>query len=97
LDAYREGILLSGLTFEKPVTVTIQYSDADVAGLDPKSLVLQYWTGSMWEDAACGPYVHHPEEKWLAVPICHLSRFALFGESTGVKHRVYLPLVVRSH
>ena len=45
----------------------------------------------MPKDAACGAYERHPDEKWLAVPICHLSRFGLFGHS-----RVYLPEVVMS-
>jgi hypothetical protein len=97
LEAYRDGALLSGLAFDLPVTVTIQYSDADVVGLDPASLLLERWTGSTWEDAACGPYDRHPEENWLAVPVCHLSRFALFGEPAEVRHSVYLPLVVRNH
>ena len=93
LDAYRSGSLLSGFTFSVPVTITLHYADADVAGLDEDSLVLEYWNGSAWGDAACGAYDRHSDENWLAVPICHLSRFALFGER---EYLIYLPLVMRN-
>ena len=90
LDAYQDGSLLPGFAFSVPVTVTLHYTEADIAGLDEDSLVLEYWSGSGWVDAACGSYDRHPDEDWLAAPICHLSRFALFG-----KYTVYLPLVLR--
>jgi uncharacterized repeat protein (TIGR01451 family) len=94
LEAYRSEALLPGFTFSIPVTITIYYTDTDVAGLDENMLVLEYWNGSTsaWEDAACGSYKRHPEGNWLSVPICHLSRFGLFGPI----HQVYLPLVMRN-
>ena len=94
LDVYQGGVLQSGFTFSVPVTITLHYTDADVAGLDEGTLMLEHWneSTSAWQDAACGPYDRHPGENWLAVPICHLSRFALFG-----KHTVYLPLALRNH
>ena len=46
-----------------------------------------------WQDAACGPYERNADENWVSVPICHLSRFALFADEL---HAVYLPLVLRS-
>jgi hypothetical protein len=93
LDAYRGDLLLPGLTFSVPVTITLHYTDTDVAGLDEDRLVLEYWNGStaLWEDAACGLYDRYPGANWLAVPICHLSRFALFGKG----YMVYLPVVLR--
>jgi hypothetical protein len=93
LDAYRNGSLLSGFTFIVPVTITLQYTDADIAGLDEDSLMLEYWGGSAWVDAACGAYDRHPDGNWLAVAICHLSQFALFGER---EYLIYLPLVLRN-
>jgi hypothetical protein len=92
LEAFREGALIPGFVFSAPVTITIHYSDADVAGVDEESLALTYWTGSEWEDAACGTVAREIEENWLAVPICHLTEFGLLGET----RRVYLPLVVRA-
>jgi hypothetical protein len=96
LDVYRDGMYLSSsLSLSVPATVTIHYNYTDVVGLDETSLLLESWNEptSTWEDAACGPYDRHPDEDWLSVPICHLSRFALFGE-TG--YTIYLPLVVRN-
>jgi len=95
LEAYRGGALLPGFTFSIPVTITIYYTDTDVAGLDENTLVLEYWndSASAWEDAACGSYKRHPEGNWLSVPINHLSRFGLFGPI----YQVYLPLILRSY
>jgi hypothetical protein len=92
LDAYQDGELLPGLTFSVPVTITIHYSDADLGGMDESMLRLQRWNQGLWawEDAACGAYDRQPEANWLAVPICHLSRFGLFG-----KYRVHLPVVLK--
>jgi hypothetical protein len=95
LEAFQNGTLVPGLVFAQPVTVTIHYSDADVAGLDEESLTLTYWTDSMWQDAACGPAERHLAENWLAVPICHLSQFGLLGEKRAFA--IYLPLVQRNY
>jgi hypothetical protein len=96
LDVYRDGVYLSSsLSLSVPATVTIHYNYTDVVGLDETSLLLEYWDEptSAWEDATCGPYDGHPDEDWLSVPICHLSRFALFGRAA---YTIYLPLVVRN-
>lgn len=96
LDVYKDGAhLSSSLSLSVPATVTIHYNYTDVVGLDETSLLLEFWNEPMsaWEDAACGPYDRHPDEDWLSVPICHLSRFALFGET---RYTIYLPLVVRN-
>jgi hypothetical protein len=93
LDVYRDRNYLSaGLVLPDAATFTVHYTDTDVAGLDEDSLVLERWNEdtTAWEDAACGPYDRHPDENWLAVPVCHLSRFGLFG-----KYTVYLPLMLR--
>jgi len=79
LEAYQEGERRSGDVFQTPITITLHYSDTDVAGLDENTLTLDYWNGSNWEYTACGPYDRHPDENWLSVPICHLSEYALFG------------------
>jgi hypothetical protein len=99
LDAYQNGTLQQDFAFVQPVTVTIEYTDADVAGIGEDSLTLLYWDGAsgQWVDAAstCTPpsaYDRHPETNWLAVPICHLSQFALFGNQ---QHSLFVPLVRR--
>jgi hypothetical protein len=74
----------TSLDFEEPVTVTIHYSDADLLGVDEGSLILYYWTGSAWVDAAttCSPasqYVRDTVNNVLQLEICHLSEFAVGG------------------
>lgn len=101
LEVYRDGELLSGFAFSLPITVTLHYTDTDVADLDEDTLLLAYWNEdtSEWKDAinTCTPplaYDRHPNANWVAVPICHLTRFALVGREEYV---VYLPLVLRNH
>jgi parallel beta-helix repeat protein len=98
LDAYQGETLRAGFVFSKPVTITIHYDEGDIGGVNEDTLVLEYWDEgtSGWVDAVatCIPasvYDRHPDEDWLALPICHLSRFALFGEG---QRDVYLPLVL---
>jgi hypothetical protein len=92
LDAYQEGQFIEeGLNFAVPITITFYYSDSEIIGLDEDSLLLERWdeTTQKWIDAACGPYGRHPKENWLAVPICHVSRFALVEEG----YIVFIPLL----
>jgi len=99
IGTFRDGHPLSGLTFSKPVTVTIHYSDQDVRVVsDESQLALWWWTGGGWEDAAntCDPpsaYNRDLANRVLSVPICHLSLFGLFGPT----HQMYLPLILRHH
>jgi hypothetical protein len=70
--------------FLRPVNITIEYSNADVVGLDENNLLLLYWTGSEWEDAATTctpalPYIRNTAANTIQVAICHLSRFGLAG------------------
>lgn len=92
LNAYQDQTLLEGFVFNVPISVTIQYTDQAVEGLIESALTLEYWDGTAWLDAACGPYERHPEDNWLRVPICHLSQFALFGND---KYMIYQPIILR--
>ena len=61
------------------------------------TLTLDYWAGSGWADAAatCTPvsaYDRHPEENRLALPVCHLTEFAMFSAGG---YEIYLPLIAR--
>ncbi len=79
-----DQLALSSTVFDQPVTVIIYYSDSDVQGIDESNLILYYWTGSAWADAAttCSPtstYTRDINNNVLQVEICHLSQFALGG------------------
>jgi hypothetical protein len=99
----RGSAWLPGFTFNRPVTVTIHYSDQDVRVItDEHQLFLGWWTGDEWVDAfstcdphgsgALAPYLRDRERNVVGVPICHLSRFGLFGPT----RRLVLPLVMRA-
>lgn len=104
LDAYRNGsVLIPGFRFAKPVTITIYYSNTNVAGIAEDSLRLYYWAGSAWEDAAatCTPpsaYANDPARNMLRVPICHLSRYGMMGRSAEPPPSwpILLPLILRN-
>jgi len=71
-------------SFQTPYTVTLNYSDENILGLDENSLFLYYWntTTNAWEDAAstCAPtstYLRSPANNSLKIKICHLTEFAL--------------------
>jgi PKD repeat protein len=91
LNFYLNGSPLEGFIFQKPVTVTIQYNDEDVIGLDEHALALLYFDGEKWVDASCGLYNRQPSQNYLSVPICHLSQFGLFGNE---RHTLYLPITI---
>jgi hypothetical protein len=77
--------------FGRPLTITVTYSDSDVAGMHRETLRL--WTRSGPE----GPWARLGEPARvmsgaLQFTTTHFSQFALFGEG---KYRCVLPLVVR--
>lgn len=101
LDAYWDGALRTGFTFRRGVTVTVQYSDTDVADLAEGTLRLYYWNAraTAWIDAAttCTPpsrYRRSVERNVIQVPICHLSRYSMQGAQPGAG--LYVPLIIRN-
>jgi len=78
LDAYQGGTLVPSFVFSKPVTITIHYSDGDVAGLDENMLTLLYWNGSAWASDGISVVERNPAQNYIVVTITHLSEFALF-------------------
>jgi len=92
LDVYQEGELLPGLSLNVPVTVSIEYSQVDLVGVEEPTLELLVRDGDSWQSAACGDSVRDLEQNRLQVPICHFSEFGLFGER---RPATYLPLISR--
>lgn len=83
--------------FSEPVTVTLQYDDADIRGVLEDQLYLYTWDGTAWVDIVsdCGwppsAYERDLAVNRVTVPLCHASQFALVGGT----HNAYLPLVLR--
>ena len=97
MDAYRGGALLPGFTFQKMVTLTVEYSDADVSGLDEETLALYRWAGSGWEEIGTRPpetYTLDVENNLLTAYLRSFSRFSTMGVRGG--HPIFLPLVLRN-
>jgi hypothetical protein len=87
LNAYRFGTPVG--QFNHPLTITMNMTDAHVAGL--KRETLQVWT----RQGPAGPWsVHGAPVRAMSGTVTftttHLSEFALFAEP---KYRAYLPLV----
>jgi ELWxxDGT repeat protein len=96
LDAYQGGVKLDSFSFQKPITVTLTYADADVAGLAEGTLKLYHKSGGEWVDAAtsCTPastYMRDSAQNQVTLAVCHLTEFGLFGS----RSQVYVPLTVR--
>jgi peptide/nickel transport system substrate-binding protein len=87
-----DGTFLPDLTLNNPVIVTIDYNAQTSGYLIEDSLTLFRWNGTAWVDAACGPYTRDAANNRLQVPVCHLSRFGLGGDS----YDVFLPLISRN-
>jgi parallel beta-helix repeat protein len=94
LEGYRNGQLLRSLVLVKPVTVTIQYTDDDMTGLDESTIELRYWNGHSWSLEGISVTGHDIEANELVASVQHLSEFAIFAQ---FKNRIYLPVVLRSY
>jgi hypothetical protein len=102
LNAYQGGVLQPGFAFNLPMNVTIDYTEAGVAGIDEATLVLMYWNGSAWVDVAttCSPnstYTRDAANNTLSIGVCHLTEFGLFGEELVIPTTptLYFPLLAR--
>lgn len=101
LDEESDGGYPPNLTLAKQAMVTIEYSDADVVGVDENSLRLFIWDweNRLWLDAEDGcetavtPQLN-TETNTFTTEICQTGRYALFGVPQ-VEFTVYLPVIMR--
>ena len=98
ITAIKDGEPVDGYVFQAPVTIRVDYTDEQVAGLDEDSLRLYFWDEATedWLDSAqtCDPlstYTRNPGENWFSVSICHLTQFAVFGEIQAEGFSIFLP------
>jgi maltose-binding protein MalE len=86
--------LLPDLIFSHPVTITLQYRDEDVVGMDEGALILYNydWSTNSWVDAdPCGGYLRDPENNILQARVCHFSDYAVFDWVS----KNFLPSIIR--
>jgi hypothetical protein len=90
LSAFLNGSLLTPYGFDEPVAVVLDYEAAD---FDPDTILLVYWDGAEWVDAAetCAPL-----RASAATELCATGDFALVGQPlAAASYQQYLPLVIR--
>jgi hypothetical protein len=94
LNAFRFGEPVR--EFSRPLTITMNYTDTDVAGLKRETLRLWTRTGLKGPWAILGEPAQVMSGSavlpTLTFTTMHLSQFALFGEG---EHAVYLPVILR--
>ncbi len=73
--------LSEGFAFLEPISVTLYYTDTEVAGLDITTLSLQKWQDDAWQDALCAgcTYGRYPEAHKLVAPVRQLYPFGMFA------------------
>jgi len=70
-------------TFAQPVSISFNYSDSDVQGLDESTLRVYYWDGNAW--VLAGGTVDVDSNR-ISVQTNHFTDFAMFGsQSSGVE------------
>ncbi|MDM8532269.1 Ig-like domain-containing protein [Anaerolineales bacterium HSG25] len=94
LEAFVNGVLQSGFVFSRPLTLTIQYTDQQVAQLIEETLHVRYWNVAeqAWKTDGIVTISHDMARNEFTITIAHLTEFGLFGES---QNRVYMPVMLR--
>jgi predicted outer membrane repeat protein len=98
IDAFLGSIQLHNITFTRPVTLVLHYSDADVAGIDEHSLRLYRFETSLNDWRPIGFRRGESQEldvdnNTLTVVLFGFSRFAKLGSNQF--YEVFLPLVMK--
>jgi len=99
LDAYWDDQLLTGFTFETTVTVTIHYSDADVRGVDEKTLKLYRWVTTPpdgWQVVGAQSGEGQSLDTGNNVLTAWLRGLSRFGQMGANQYNLFLPLVLKS-
>jgi len=89
LEAYAaDGVAITH--FAQPISIAVQYSDADVMVLDEMALKLFYWdmVTASWMTI---PTIVDSAANTLSATLAHFTRFGVFAPSP---YRVFLPLLL---
>ncbi len=93
LDVVSGGVLQSGFSFVKPITLTLEYDDNTVAGLKEETISLYYWDGATqsWSTEGITIIERDTNNNRLIVTISHLTEFSLLTDELNYS---YLPIVL---
>ena len=75
-------------SFLRLVTITVKYSEDDLAGVSELRLALHYWDGNRWVEV---PTAVEESQNQAVAEVRHFTIYALLER----RHTVYLPLVIR--
>jgi hypothetical protein len=98
LDVYRNGVLVPGFMFARVVTLTSEYSDADVFGIIEDTLALYRRTVRKWAKIGTRlgeTYTLDIENNLLTSYLLGTSRFGEAGDAKSLRF-VWLPLIIRN-
>ena len=86
-----------GFTFTKPISLTIEYTYADVAGIDEDQLDVRYYDAQNQQWSSDGIVIIERDlaQNRIIATITHLTEFGLWGTSIVASEKLYLPLVAR--
>lgn len=92
ITAEQNGQTLASLTFARPITLTIDYRDEDILGLDEEALTLHFYNEEtqQWEDEGIAVLSRDAANNRIVVTIAHLTIFGLIDPSP----RLLLPMVL---
>jgi uncharacterized repeat protein (TIGR01451 family) len=98
LVVYRGGQAVTPYGFAGPISITVGYSDQDIARLREDTLQLRYLdAGGQWQDAAatCNPpnaYIRDLAGNRLTARVCRAAEFALAGVA---KSLAFVPITLK--
>ncbi len=84
LDAYINELQQPGFVFQTPITISLEYGDADVALLDESTLDLVYWDGASWQRDGISLLGHDAGGNSIRFSIAHLTDFALVAREPAM-------------
>ena len=90
LNAYRENGLVNDFVFQQPVTVVVQYTDAEIGSIGEDALALYFYdeASSSWSRVGITVVSRDPANNRITFQISHLTEFALGG-----LRQMYLPML----
>jgi hypothetical protein len=94
LDAYINDILLRDFHFAQPVTLTVDYEPALLAGLEPQTLTLLDWADGAWRSEGIAHLAHDTAGHVASFRLGHVGEFAFFA-AARILH-LYLPKIQAS-
>jgi hypothetical protein len=96
LDVYLAGQQQVDYQFSQPLTITVEYDDQNLAGLDETALELRHWNGGEWDDGLA-TLERDTEGNRLVSSLPNPGSFGLFGPASeaGTTWSIFLPVIIR--